>query len=52
MKWYENRHDYQRDWNKQTGKKMVVFFCTYEPEEIFYAFDILPARVLGSQEIT
>jgi hypothetical protein len=40
--WYENRHEYQRDCKERTGKKMVGFFCTYEPEEIFYAFDILP----------
>jgi benzoyl-CoA reductase subunit C len=50
--WYENRHEYQRDWKKRTGKQRPVFFYTYELEEIFYAFDILPATVLGSHEIT
>jgi len=39
--WYENRHEYQKDWKKRTGGKMVGFFCTYAPEEIHYAFDIL-----------
>ncbi len=48
--WYENRHAYQRDWKKRTGGKIVGFFCTYEPEEIFYAFDVLPVRILGSHE--
>lgn len=49
--WYYNRHDYQKDWKKRTGGKMVGYFCTYEPEEIFYAFDVLPARIMGSHEI-
>ncbi len=48
--WYENRHDYQRDWKERTGGKIVGYFCTYTPEEIFYAFDVLPVRILGSHE--
>jgi benzoyl-CoA reductase subunit C len=48
--WYENRHEYAKEWKKRTGGKVVGFFCTYVPEEIFYAFDILPVRVLGSHE--
>jgi hypothetical protein len=27
--WYENRHDYQKDWKKRTGGKVVGFFCPY-----------------------
>jgi benzoyl-CoA reductase subunit C len=49
--WYENRHEYQMDWKQRTGGKMIGFFCTYAPEEIYYAFDILPVRILGSHEI-
>lgn len=49
--WYENRLEYQTDWKKRTGKQMVGYFCTYTPEEIFYAFDILPVRILGTHEI-
>lgn len=49
--WYENRHEYQKDWKARTGQKMVGFFCTYEPEEIFYAFDILAVGILGFHEI-
>lgn len=50
--WYKNRHAYQKDWKRRNpGKKMVGFFCTYAPEEIYYAFDVLPVRVLGSHEI-
>ena len=48
--WYENRHDYARDWKARTGGKIVGCFCTYAPEEILYAFDVLPVRVLGSHE--
>jgi benzoyl-CoA reductase subunit C len=49
--WYENRHEYQMEWKQRTGGKMIGFFCTYAPEEIYYAFDILPVRILGSHEI-
>ncbi len=49
--WYENRLAYQIDWKARTGGKMVGYFCTYSPEEIYYAFDILPVRILGSHEI-
>lgn len=45
------RPAYYKDWKQRTGNKMVGFFCTYAPEEIFYAFDVLPVRVLGSHEI-
>ena len=30
---------------KQQGKKVVGFLCTYVPEEILYAADILPVRL-------
>lgn len=33
-----------QDW-KQQGKKVVGFTCTYVPEEILYAADILPVRL-------
>ncbi|MBL7046277.1 MAG: 2-hydroxyacyl-CoA dehydratase [Candidatus Marinimicrobia bacterium] len=49
--WYENRHEYQRDWKKRTDGKIVGYFCTYVPEEIFYAFDVLPIRILGSHDV-
>jgi len=51
QQWYDDRHEYQKDWKKRTNKKMVGFFCTYAPEEIYYAFDVLPVRILGSHEI-
>lgn len=43
----ENHHKYAQDWKARTGKKVVGSFCTYVPEEILYAADILPVRVMG-----
>ncbi|MFX0018866.1 MAG: benzoyl-CoA reductase, bzd-type, subunit N [Promethearchaeota archaeon] len=48
--WYENRHDYAKKWKNRTGGKVIGYFCTYVPEEILYAADILPVRILGSHE--
>jgi benzoyl-CoA reductase subunit C len=48
--WYEQRHEYARDWKARTGGKVVGCFCTYEPEEILYAADILPVRAYGSHQ--
>ena len=41
----ENR--FLRDWKDQ-GKKVVGYVCTYMPEEILYAADILPYRITGN----
>ncbi len=46
MNWYEGRTEYQLNWKKKTGNKIIGYFCTYVPEEIFYAFDILPVRII------
>lgn len=48
--WYENRHDYAKQWKKETGGKVMGYFCTYVPEEILYAANVLPVRILGSHE--
>lgn len=48
--WYENRHHYLRNYKSRTGRKIVGYLCTYEPEELFYAADILPVRVLGGHD--
>jgi benzoyl-CoA reductase subunit C len=50
QEWYEKRHEYQKDYKERTGKKIVGYLCTYAPEEILYAFDVLPVRILGSHE--
>jgi benzoyl-CoA reductase subunit C len=48
--WYENRHDYARGWKERNGGKVLAYFCTYVPEEVLYAANVLPVRVLGSHE--
>ncbi len=48
--WYTNRHEYAKKWKEKTGGKVLGYFCTYIPEEILYAADILPVRILGSHK--
>ena len=48
--WIDNRHKYAKAWKERTGNKIVGYFCTYVPEEILYATNILPVRILGSHE--
>ncbi len=49
-KWYEDRHDYARDWMERTGGKVMGCFCSYAPEEIMVAANWLPVRLLGAHE--
>jgi benzoyl-CoA reductase subunit C len=49
--WYEKRHEYARRWQAEhEDGKVLGYFCTYVPEELFYAAGVLPVRVLGSHE--
>jgi len=48
--WEQNRHEYAKAWKEKTGGKVLGYFCTYVPEEILLAADILPVRILGSHE--
>lgn len=48
--WYDVRHEYAKEWKKKSGGKVLGYFCTYVPEEILYAADVLPVRILGSHE--
>lgn len=49
--WYDTRHEYVKEWKKKNPKgKVMGYFCTYVPEEILYAADVLPVRILGSHE--
>jgi len=43
------RHDVAKRWKKE-GKPVVGWTCTYTPEEIIYAANALPIRILGSLE--
>lgn len=49
--WVENRHEYAKKWKQKTGGKVLGYFCTYIPEELCYAADILPVRIIGSHEV-
>jgi len=40
------QNSYVSDW-KEKGKKVVGYICTYMPEEILFAADILPFRITG-----
>jgi benzoyl-CoA reductase subunit C len=48
--WYEKRHEYAKEWKEKKKGKIIGYFCTYLPEEILYAANILPVRILGSHE--
>jgi len=48
--WDQNRQAYAKAWKEKTGGKVVGYFCTYVPEEILYAANILPVRILGGHE--
>lgn len=48
--WYRDRHDYAKSWKEKTGGKVFGCFCSYVPEEILVAADILPVRVLGNHQ--
>ena len=50
QKWYEDRHSYAKSWKERTGGKVIGCFCSYVPEELLVAANILPVRVLGSHE--
>ncbi len=38
------KNSYIDDWQKK-GKRVVGFYCTYIPEELLYAADLLPFRI-------
>jgi bzd-type benzoyl-CoA reductase N subunit len=40
------QNSYVTDWLNQ-GRKVMGYVCTYVPEELFYAADILPFRITG-----
>jgi benzoyl-CoA reductase subunit C len=47
---WQLRHEYATDWKKKNGGKVVGAMCTYVPEELLYAANILPVRILGGHE--
>lgn len=47
---YESRHENAKKWKAETGGKVLGYLCTYVPEEILYAADVLPVRILGDHK--
>ena len=43
-------HSAVKEWKKRTGKPVYGYFCCVSPEEILYAADALPVRILGTGE--
>jgi benzoyl-CoA reductase subunit C len=48
--WYENRHLYAKNWKENHKRPVIGMMCTYVPEEILYAAEMLPVRILGGHE--
>ena len=48
--WAESGHAYAQEWKRKTGGKVLGYFCTYAPEDILYAADILPVRIFAGHE--
>ena len=45
-----NPYAYVRKYKKQSGKKVVGYFCSYAPEELIWAAGALPLRMFGTNE--
>jgi benzoyl-CoA reductase/2-hydroxyglutaryl-CoA dehydratase subunit BcrC/BadD/HgdB len=45
-----NPYAYIRKYKKQSGKKVVGYFCSYAPEELIWAAGALPLRMFGTSE--
>lgn len=45
-----DRHEYAKKWKAKTGGKVIGYFCTYVPEEIISAANILPVRIIGNNK--
>ncbi|MBI4288325.1 MAG: 2-hydroxyacyl-CoA dehydratase [Chloroflexi bacterium] len=47
---FAQRHEYAREWKANHDGRVAGYFCIYVPEEILYAANVLPVRVIGSRE--
>ena len=50
--WFKERHKYAEEWKKRTRGKIMGYLCTYVPEELLYAANILPVRIFGGHNPT
>ncbi len=46
----EHPYEYAKRVKKETGKKVIGYFCTYAPEELVHAAGALPMRLFGASE--
>ncbi len=47
----KNPNEYARELKKETGKKIVGYFCSYTPEEIILAAGAVPFRIFGRGDV-
>ena len=48
--WCMTKNNYARQWKKLNPSGLVLgYLCTYTPEEIMYAANILPVRIFNSR---
>ena len=45
-----DRHEYAKRWKAKTQGRVIGYFCTYVPEEIVLAANMLPVRIIGSHQ--
>lgn len=46
----ENRHDYAREWKSTRGGSVCGVICGNVPEEIIYASEVLPVRIMPEEK--
>ena len=49
-KYARGHHKAVRQWKAETGKKVFGYFCCVVPEEIIFAADALPVRIVGTSD--
>lgn len=43
----DNRHEWIENYKKETGKKIIGYFCDNTPEEVVHAAGMIPIRITG-----
>ncbi len=46
-----NPYSWARSWKQKKGKGVIGYFCSYVPEEIIHACDLLPVRIVGRNAV-
>jgi benzoyl-CoA reductase subunit C len=49
-RYVQDHHQAVRQWKAQTGKKVFGYFCCSVPEEVIFAADALPVRIVGTPD--